>query len=100
MKILFKQLNKSETLKRVIFHSLSPSLYQVSVEIDGNECLLWEDENTPLRSINLPDLRRKFDGFTIEDKVLRQERDYEEMIGQPPEANDATLEIPLGDSRD
>lgn len=96
MKLLFKKLQKNEPLQRVIIHSLSPSLYQISVQVDGAECLLWEDEETPVRGKNLSDMRRKMNKFTINDLVVRQERDYEEMIGQPPEANDETMEVPLG----
>lgn len=38
MKLLFKKLQKNEPLQRVIIHSLSPSLYQISVQVDGAGC--------------------------------------------------------------
>ena len=79
----------------MIIHSLDPSIYQVSVELDGIERPLWETPERLLTRRNLTALRELFSALEIGALVLRQQSAYDEMVGQPQRGGANTLEVPL-----
>lgn len=94
MKILFSQLS-SLNVERVIFCSLEQALFQVYVQIDGQEHVVWDSEKRCLRSRNLIELRERLAPLGVADVFLRHESPYDEMIGLPESPTSNRMEVPL-----
>lgn len=92
-------LNPAHPIKKVIVHSLAPMLYQISIEDDLGEHLVYTDKNTPYRSTCIEKIKELFEPFTFRSMVLRQQSAYDEMIGHPNKQADNTLEVMLSPTR-
>ncbi len=95
MKISLRQFAELGDKVRVIVHSLDNALYQVTVVIDGSECLLVDGNGRPLRFHSLQRVRELLQRLPVASLVLRQQSAYDEMIGQAPREGENTLEVPL-----
>ena len=100
MLLKISQLHSLGKLDKIIFHSIDISLYQVSVELDGSEYYVTENNGDFLRAFNILDLQKRMRGFEREKMVLRQSSAYDEMIGMSPDsaANSNTLEVEISDN--
>ena len=79
----------------VVIYSLDVALYQVMVVVDGQEKLLVENSGRTFRRHSLQQVREALRLLPISSLVLRQLSAYDEMVGQPPRAQDNRLEVPL-----
>lgn len=98
MTISLKQLQQFPRIEKLTIHSLDLMLYQVSVELDGQEIYVTDNHGKLLRSHNLLSIQALFEGWPIEHLLLRHESAYDEMIGQPAGQGNR-LEVPLGNSK-
>lgn len=96
MKIAFDELI-SKNIQKLVIQSLDCSLYQALVVIDNTEYVVYKDKKA-LLSRNLVELREAFEHLTIEQRVLRQESAYDEMVGQAVKSCSNRMEVPLGKS--
>lgn len=98
MLLKLSQLKNFQPIKKFIVHSIDLSLYQVSIEVDGELHYLTDDSGKMIRSFNITDLKKKLRQFDYEEMVLRHESAYDEMIGQADkQPGQNILEVPLSD---
>ena len=97
MGIRISDLKKRGRVAKVAIRSMDLSLYQAEVEVDGVRQLITDSKDKPLRSFNLPDMKRELAPLDIEELVLVHESAYDEMIGQPGREGSNALEVPLSD---
>ena len=95
MKLTFEQFSRLDEPAVVTIHSLDQALYQVTVRLDDDECLLVESNGSPFRCHSLQQVREALQTMPIASLFLRQQSAYDEMIGQPMRERPNTLEIPL-----
>jgi len=76
-------------------HSLEQALYQVTVIVDGQECLLTEDDGKTFRRHSLSAVHKALQVLPLKCLTLKQQSAYDEMIGQPAREGDNALEVPL-----
>ncbi len=91
-----KQIKALSIIDRVVIHSLDQSLYQVSIEVDGEQHYLVDEKNKPVKSSNKLDLQAIFERLNVREMILRHESAYDEMVGQPIREQKNTLEVRLG----
>jgi len=96
MTISLQQLRQISHIDKVIIHSLDCSLYQVSVEIQGNEEYVSDHQGHLLRSHNKLNLQEYFSDLPYDRMVLRQSSAYDEMVGQPQRQQSNEMEVSLG----
>lgn len=94
MKIYYSDL-PSLTIQKLIITSLEQALYQAIVVVNGEEHIVWKDDEKTLTTRNLTQMRELFESFELSDIVLRQESAYDEMIGISTEQGKNRLEVPL-----
>lgn len=99
MAISLSKLEKFVYLDKLVVHSLDLSLYQVSVEVDGQEHFITDDEGKLLRAFSVVELQKKCANLKANKWVLRQQSAYDEMVGAPIRQQDNTLEVPLGNNK-
>ena len=92
------QLFTLGTVEKVIIHSLDLSLYQVSVEVEGQEHFITDNTGKMLRSFNILDIQAQIRGIEYQKMVLRQSSAYDEMIGFTTDSGNNTLEVELQDN--
>lgn len=97
--IHLSDLNPSQPIKKIVVHSLAPMLYQVSIQDDLGEHLVYTDTNTPYHATCIEKIKEQFEPFTVRSMVLRQQSAYDEMIGHPVKDTDNTLEVMLSPIR-
>ncbi|MCB5161663.1 DUF6482 family protein [Marinomonas algarum] len=95
--MLLKELKKLTHIDKVRLHSLEPSLYQLSVEIDGQEHYVKNNKGRFLTSHNKLELQSLFKDKTVGAMVLCHQSAYDEMVGHPPSGGNS-LEVPLGNT--
>ncbi len=83
MKLQISDLIGQPPLTKVVIHSLERMLYQISVELDGEERLLYGEDGEPFRSFSLEDIRELLEPLQINELVLRHQNTFDEMCGQP-----------------
>jgi hypothetical protein len=98
MTISLHELQKLPRIETLVIHSLDLMLYQVSVELEGVEHYVTDNQGKLLRSHNLLSIQALFEGWPIDSMRLRQQSAYDEMIGQPIRDSNQ-LEVPLGNNR-
>ena len=76
-------------------HSLQHALYQVTMIIDGEECLLTENDGKIFRRHSLSAVREALQVLPLASLTLIQQSAYDEMIGQPVREGDNALQVPL-----
>ncbi|GAK87744.1 hypothetical protein JCM19238_5354 [Vibrio ponticus] len=86
-------------LDKLVVHSLDMSLYQVSVEVDGEEHFITDDQGKMLRAFSIVELQKQCANLKADKWVLRQQSAYDEMVGAPIRQQDNTLEVPLGNNK-
>ena len=99
MAISLSKLEKFFYLDKLVVHSLDLSLYQVSVEVDGQAHFITDDKGTLLRAFSVLELQKKCANLKANKWVLRQQSAYDEMVGAPIRQQDNTLEVPLGNNK-
>ena len=95
MTLSFSEFSVLDEAVPVIIHSLDQALYQETVEREGREYLLVENNERTFRRHSLNEIREALRNMPIASLVLRQRSAYDEMIGQVPREAENTLEIPL-----
>lgn len=95
MKIFLRDI-ASYKVEKIIINSLEQALYQTMVVVDGEELVLWVNNDKTLISRNLTKLREQIEIIGVDDIVLRHESPYDEMIGQPIRLGSNRLEVKLG----
>jgi hypothetical protein len=100
MKLSLVEFAQFEDPVPVVIYSLERALYQVMVVVDGREKLLVEESGRTFRRHNLQQVREMLRLLPVSSLVLRQFSAYDEMVGQPPRAEDNLLEIPLSTAGD
>ena len=94
-----KTLEQFFYLDKAIVHSLDLSLYQISIEVDGQEHYITDESGKMLRAFSILDLQRQCAKLKVKKWVLRQQSAYDEMVGSVSTSGHNTLEVPLGDNR-
>ncbi|WP_370279370.1 DUF6482 family protein [Pontibacterium sp.] len=92
-------LNPAQPIQKVIVYSLAPMLYQISIEDELGEHLVYTEDNTPYRTTCIEKVKELFEPFSVKAMVLRQQSAYDEMIGHPSKQADNTLEVMLSPTR-
>ncbi len=99
MAMQLSTLEKFFYLDKLVIHSLDMSLYQVSVEVDGEEHFITDKNGAMLRSFSIVELQRQCAALNVRQWVLRQQSAYDEMIGTAVRQQANTLEVPLGNNK-
>jgi hypothetical protein len=95
MKVRYQDLTRF-AIDKLIINSLEQALYQAIVVIDGEEHVVWENNNKPLMTRSMTRLQEMFETLNIPEVSLRHESPYDEMVGQPAKPESNRLEVPLG----
>tara|TARA_B100001059_G_C17375602_1_gene351870 strand:+ start:58 stop:468 length:411 start_codon:yes stop_codon:yes gene_type:complete len=96
MSITFKEIKKLNYIPKVILHCHDQSLYLVSVELDGEEQYVKDNNGDFLKSFNKLELQVKFADQIVGEMLLRHQSPYDEMIGLSEDRIDNTLEVRIG----
>lgn len=99
MTIRMSEVRKLAHIPKVIVHSLDLCLYQVSVEIDGQEHIVTDSQGKMLRAHSTLEMQTLFEELPVGKLVLRHQSAYDEMINQPVRQGSNMLEVPLGRNR-
>lgn len=99
MKLSLAELKRQPVIAKIIIRSLDLCLYQALVEIDGQECLITDNQGRALKANSMLALQAVFDDMPVECMVMRHESAYDEMINQPLRTHSNRLEVPLGRNR-
>ncbi|MDF2182104.1 DUF6482 family protein [Neptuniibacter sp. CAU 1671] len=95
MKLQLADLAGVASITQVTIHSIDWMIYQVSLEIDGKELLLYAGE-APFRSRNLLQIKELFETLPVTKYRLgRPTSAYDEMVGQPTPMFSDALETEL-----
>ncbi|MDI3325621.1 DUF6482 family protein [Pontibacterium granulatum] len=97
--IRVSDLNPAQPIHKVIVLALAPMLYQIIIEDELGEHLVYTDEHTPYRTTCIEKVKELFESYRVESMVLRQQSAYDEMIGHPSKQSDNTLEVMLSPTR-
>ena len=84
----------------IIVASYEGSLYQAFVQSGEDEHLIWHDNDKPLKTHNLQEMRERLHGLNIGQLFLRQDSAYDEMIGQDTRVEPNTLKLKLDNHQD
>lgn len=79
----------------VIIWSLEQALYQVTVDMNGEEKLLTENDGSTFRRNGLSAVRRDIAHLPLASLVLRHQSAYDEMVGQPAREGSNRMDLPL-----
>lgn len=100
MALTISQINTLGTIDKVIFNSIDVSLYQLSIELNGQEFFITDNQGNYVRAFNFLELQKLFRGLPYNKMVIRHNSPYDEMIGLtedlPPGRN--TLEVEVKDN--
>ena len=99
MTVPLAKLKKYFSIKKLIYHSVDLSLYQVSVIVEGKEQYVTDENGKFLRSTSLMELQKIMIDVSSRETVLRQTSAYDEMIGGPEKISSNMLEVPLLDNQ-
>lgn len=95
MKITMSEFAALDSAVDVTIHSLTPTLYQVTLTIRDGEPLLAYDDGRPYRAKNLQNVREMLSSMPVASITMRHESAYDEMVGQPARQASNALEIGL-----
>lgn len=95
VKISIEALRSSTEPLVLVIHSLEQALYQVTVDVDGEEALLIDDDGRIFRRHSLNAARDALQGVPLGQLTLRHSSAYDEMIGQPARQESNALEVSL-----
>lgn len=98
MVIGLSQLEKYQSVEKLIYHSVDLSLYQVSAVVAGEEHYVSDCRGKLLRSVNLIEMQKTMRGVHAIHTVLRHTSTYDEMVGGATNSSGNTLEVPLKDN--
>ncbi|GAA0340174.1 hypothetical protein GCM10009092_00860 [Bowmanella denitrificans] len=98
MAITVEQLQHQGKIELVIVHSISWSLYQLSIVVNGQNHWLVDAQGQAVCSHNILDLQRLFEGIQVGQMRLQHQSAYDEMIGQPTRSSNL-LDVPLGNNK-
>lgn len=95
MKITMSDFAALDEAADVTIHSLTPTLYQVTLTLRGHEQLLAYDDGRPYRAKNLQNVREMLSSMPVDSIKMRHESAYDEMVGQPARQASNAIEIGL-----
>ena len=95
MKITMSEFAALQQAAAVTVHSLTPTLYQVTLLSGESERILTYDDGRPYRAKNLQSVREMLASMPAESITMRHESAYDEMVGQPARQSSNALEIAL-----
>ncbi len=95
MKISMSEFAELKSPVAAVIHSLTPSLYQVVLSVDGRDRLLAYDDGRPYRAKNLQNAREMLASMPVAAITMRHESAYDEMVGQPASRESNALELNL-----
>ncbi|WP_439136499.1 DUF6482 family protein [Pseudomaricurvus sp.] len=93
-KVILHDLHSQDQLQ-VIIDSYEGGIYQAFLCEDGTENLIWLDQDKPLKTRSLIEMRDQLDPLRPASMYLRQQSAYDEMVGLPARAADNTLMVPI-----
>ncbi len=95
MKLLLKNLKQYAPISKAYIHSFEGALYQLRIEINGEQTLVWQDKKTPLKRRNLTEMKALLSDIPIQNLYLYQESAYDEMLGQASKKNSNAMVLGL-----
>jgi hypothetical protein len=95
MKITMKTFARLSQPADVTIHAVDLALYQVILQIDGQERLLATDDGRPYRERNLQRVREMLSTMPVATVTLHHQSAYDEMIGQAPREGSNAMRLPL-----
>jgi regulator of RNase E activity RraA len=97
MKISLKALNNRRSeIDKLIIESVDLSLYIARAIVAGEEYVVADADGRLLKTHNLLAMKRLLKKCSDCEMVLRQSSAYDEMVGNPFQGGQNTLEISLG----
>ncbi len=93
-KLYYNDLLKQKNISKLIVESYDQCLYQC-FWVDGDrEKLIWWENNKPMATFSLTEMRKKLFALNPAEVFLRQKSAYDEMVGQPVGSGNTML-VPL-----
>jgi hypothetical protein len=89
-----KLAKKAMVIDKLEVQSFEMNVYLVRVEIDGEMGFVTDKTGSPMRFHNSQMVRDLFEHCTVKKAVMKHDSPYDEMIGNPMKASDAT-EMPF-----
>ena len=71
--------------------SFEMNIYLVDVELDDYRGLIRDEKGNPMRFHSVTQIKELFSGIEVKEAELVHESPYDEMIGNPPRANNAMV---------
>ena len=99
MKLTLAKFAQLENSAAVVIHSLDQALYQVTVIVGDEPCLLVENSGRTFKCHSLQQARDALQSMPVASIVLRHQSPYDEMVGQPVRQQDNTLEVTVSHER-
>ncbi|MCV2885880.1 DUF6482 family protein [Aestuariibacter sp. AA17] len=87
-------VSKQVSIDLLEVQSFESNVYLVKLTINGVEGLLYGDTDSPVRFMSANQIRETFENNAIQDAYLIHQSYYDEMIGNPPSANEP-MRIPF-----
>lgn len=81
---------KPHHIERLEVQSFEMNVYLVKITIDGSAGFVTDKNNSPMRFHNSQMVRDLFEHCTVDKAVMTHDSPYDEMIGNPMKASDAT----------
>lgn len=88
MKFIFSALIKQKpSIDLLEVHSFEMNVYLVSLTIGQVSSMVYDDDDKPMRFHSAGQIREVFAAFEVDSAVMVHDTPYDEMIGNPPKAN-------------
>ena len=88
MKFVYSELlNSSHNIDLLEVHSFEMNVYLVNLTIEQHSGMVYDDTDKPMRFHSAAHIREFFADFNVESAVMVHDTPYDEMIGNPPKAN-------------
>ncbi len=94
MKFQFSQLDPQQPISQLTVMAYEMSLYLVRVTINGEQGVVFADDDRPLRFFNAQSIREAFASFEVAQASMVHDSPYEEMVGNPNKAREP-MELPF-----
>ncbi|MFC6439112.1 DUF6482 family protein [Bowmanella sp. JS7-9] len=83
MKYYLSQLSPTQPIDQLTVLAHEMSLYLVKLSINGEEGILYAEDDRPMRFFNAMSIREAFSGFAVRESCMQHDTPYDEMIGNP-----------------
>ncbi|WP_026376101.1 DUF6482 family protein [Aestuariibacter salexigens] len=95
MKFNFSDLVGKQTgIDLLEVQSFEMNVYLVKVRIGNDEGLVYGKEDRPMRFHSTQHIRDAFENNPVKEAIMTHDSPYDEMIGNPPKAND-NISVPF-----